>query len=69
LINFKSIANPKIEGTHKPIKIPASFSPLNHKTSEKIREEKAATNISVSENVNFLNIFFIYCNLLKIINM
>jgi hypothetical protein len=41
-INFKKIANPRIEGTHKPTNIPASFSPLNHKSSEKIHEENAA---------------------------
>jgi len=45
-----------MEGTHKPINIPASFSPLNHKYSEKIKDKKADTSISVSDSVNFLNI-------------
>ena len=52
------MANPKIEGTHNPIKIPASLSPLNHKYSENIRDKKADTSIRESDSVNFLNIFF-----------
>ena len=52
------MANPKIEGTHKPIKMPASFSPLNHKNSENSKDKKADTSIRESDNVNFLNIFF-----------
>lgn len=44
-INFKKIANPRIEGTHRPINIAASFSPLNHKSSEKIKEENAEISI------------------------
>jgi len=62
------MANPKIDGTHKPIKMPASFSPLNHKYSEKIKDKKAEVNIRKSDNVNFLNIFFICCNVELLIN-
>lgn len=46
-----------------PIKIPASFSPENHKISEKIKDKNAATNIRMSTVVNFLNIIRISCNL------
>lgn len=49
-----------MEGTHKPIKMPASFSPLNHKYSENIKDKKADVNIRKSDNVNFLNIFFYF---------
>lgn len=56
-INFKKIANPRIEGTHKPINIAASFSPLNHSNSEKINDENAAISIKKSEGVNFFSIF------------
>ena len=61
------MANPRIEGTHKPIKMPASFSPLNHKYSENIKDKKADVNIRKSDNVNFLNIFF-YLLQCRIIN-
>lgn len=47
------MANPKIEGTHKPIKMAASFSPLNHNNSENIKEVNAETSISMSEALNF----------------
>lgn len=56
-INFKKIANPRIEGTHNPINIAASFSPLNQSNSEKIKEENAAISIRISEVVNFFSIF------------
>lgn len=56
-INFKKIANPRIEGTHNPINIAASFSPLNQSNSEKIKEENAAISISISEVVNFFSMF------------
>ena len=56
-INFKKIAKPRIEGTHNPIKIAASFSPLNHNNSEKIKEENAAISINISEGVSFFSIF------------
>jgi hypothetical protein len=45
-----------MEGTHSPIKIPASFSPLNHKISEKINDKNAAISIIKSVGVNFLSI-------------
>ena len=48
------MANPKIEGTQRPINIAASFSPLNHNNSENISEANAETSISRSEVVNFL---------------
>lgn len=56
LISLSSIANPKIEGTHNPMKIPASFSPLNQRISENIKERKADTSISKSAGVNFFSI-------------
>ncbi len=56
-INFKKIANPRIEGTHNPINIAASFSPLNQSNSEKIKEENAAISISISEVVSFFSMF------------
>ncbi|MFM7720430.1 MAG: hypothetical protein ACKO52_04710 [Sediminibacterium sp.] len=56
-INFKKIANPRIEGTHNPINIAASFSPLNQSNSEKIKEENAAISISKSEVVSFFSMF------------
>lgn len=46
-----------MEGTQIPIKIPASLSPLNHNTSENIRDKKAAVNIKMSVVVNFLNMY------------
>jgi hypothetical protein len=46
---------PRIEGTHKPMKMAASFSPVNHKYSEKMRDKKAADNMRISEGVNFLS--------------
>ena len=49
--------NANIEGTHNPIKIAASFSPLNHNNSEKIKEENAAISINISEGVSFFSIF------------
>lgn len=63
-INFKKIANPRIDGTHNPINIAASFSPLNQSNSEKIKEENAAISISISEGVSFFNIFdlWLYIN-------
>jgi hypothetical protein len=53
---LSSIANPNIDGTHKPIKILASLSPWNHNISENIRDKNAETNIKISGTVNFLNI-------------
>lgn len=55
-MSLSKIANPRIEGTHKPIKIADSFSPLNHNSSEKIKERNAAVSINKSEAVKFLNI-------------
>jgi hypothetical protein len=51
------MANPKIEGTQRPIKIAASLSPLNHEISEKIKDRNAAASISKSAGVNFLSIY------------
>ena len=64
-INFKNIANPKIEGTHNPIKIADSFSPLNHNSSENIRDENAAISIRISEVVSFFNMLslWLYINI------
>jgi hypothetical protein len=45
-----------MEGTQSPIKIPASFSPLNQRNSENINESNAEASISKSPTVNFLNI-------------
>lgn len=50
------MANPKIEGTQRPINIAASFSPLNQSNSENIREANAETSINISE---VLNLFII----------
>jgi hypothetical protein len=50
------MANPIIEGTQIPIKIPACLSPLNHSISENIKDKNAAKNIKKSVGVNFLNI-------------
>ena len=49
------MAKPKIEGTHNPTKMPDSFSPLNQRVSEKIKESKAAISMSQSAGVNFLS--------------
>ena len=54
------MAKPSIEGTQSPIKMPASFFPVNHKYSEKTKEKKAEANIKKSEGVNFLNIDYYY---------
>ena len=53
------MANPRIEGTQSPINIAASFSPLNHKSSEKIKEENAEISIMKSEGVNFFSILYL----------
>jgi hypothetical protein len=45
-----------MDGTHNPIKIDASFSPLNHSVSEKTKERMAESIRSLSVAVNFLNI-------------
>lgn len=52
-----------MDGTQIPMKIPACLSPLNHNTSEKIKDKKAAENIRMSVGVNFLNMntFFLQC--------
>jgi len=34
-------ANPRIEGTHIPTKIPSSFIPLNHRDTEYKKERNA----------------------------
>lgn len=46
-----------IEGTHKPMKVPSSLNPWKYKISEKIKDNEAAKNKSLSEVVNLLNIF------------
>ena len=56
-ISFNKIANPRIDGTQSPINMPDSFSPLNHRYSEKTSDKNAAASIRKSEGVNFLNIF------------
>ena len=56
LISFKYIPNAKIDGTHKPIKVPSAFSPWKYRVSEKIKDNSAAINSSLSAKVNFLNI-------------
>lgn len=58
------MANPRMEGTHRPMNRPASLSPLNHSTSENTRERNAASNINRSVIVNFLSIVF-FLNLNK----
>ncbi len=45
-----------MDGTHKPIKMAASFSPLNQSVSEKTKERIADSSNSLSVVVNFLNI-------------
>ena len=56
LISLRRIVKQRIEGTHKPMKIAASFSPVNHRYSEKIRDKKADDNMSISDSENFLSI-------------
>jgi len=56
--SLKNTAKPSIDGTHRPTKIAAFSSPLNHKISEKIRERKAADNNSRSAVDNFFVIQF-----------
>ena len=46
-----------MEGTHIPIKIPDSFSPLKKSISENMRENKAAMNKNLSARVNFFSIY------------
>ena len=48
-----------MDGTHKPMKMAASASPLKYNTSEKMSERKAEINKSISVIVNFLNIVFL----------
>ena len=45
-----------MDGTHKPIKMAASFSPLNQSVSEKTNEKIADSISSLSVGVNFVNI-------------
>jgi hypothetical protein len=47
---------PRIDGTHRPIKMAESCSPLNHKNSANTRERKAESSNRKSVMVNFLNI-------------
>jgi hypothetical protein len=56
LISLRRIVKQRIEGTHNPMKMAASFSPVNHRYSEKIRDKKADDNMSISEAENFLSI-------------
>ncbi len=46
-----------MEGTQRPTNIAASFSPLNHNISEKIRDRKAELIIKMSVIVSLLIIF------------
>ncbi len=56
-----------MEGTQRPINMAASFSPLNHSVSEKMRDKKADSNNKISE---IFSLFFIFKNLLpKVTNM
>lgn len=58
------MVNPRMDGTHKPMKIADSFSPLNHNNSENTKERNAAVSIKKSESVKFLNIRkLIYLNI------
>lgn len=49
------MAKPRMEGTHKPMNIAASFSPVNHRYSEKMRDKNADNNMIRSDGVNFLS--------------
>ena len=54
-----------MDGTHNPMKIPASFSPLNHRYSENIKDRNADKSISKSVGVNFFSIVLIFVKLLE----
>ncbi len=45
-----------MEGTHNPMKIPASFSPLNQRISENISDRNADPSINKSAGENFFSI-------------
>lgn len=49
-----------MDGTHRPMKMPACLSPLNHKISEKIKDKNAAKSIRISVGVNFFNMCKFY---------
>jgi hypothetical protein len=51
-----------MDGTQIPMNMAALASPLKYKISEKISERKAAINISLSVNVNLLNMIFTIFN-------
>lgn len=50
------MANPRMEGTHNPMKRAACFSPVNHKVSANIKESSADNIIRISDIENFLSI-------------
>ncbi len=52
--------NASMEGTHNPMKVPSTVCPLKYSASEKINDNKAETNISLSAVVNFLNMAFLF---------
>ena len=49
-----------MDGTHRPTNMACSWSPLNHKLSEKTRETLAAANNSLSASVNLLSMVKFY---------
>ncbi len=53
------MAKPKIDGTHKPINNAPCSSPLNHMSSENMRQEKARNSIMTSVLLSFLNIVLV----------
>lgn len=57
-----------MDGTHKPIKMADSFSPLNHNSSEKIKDRNAAVSIKKSDAVKFLNIKNLFSLNITLIN-
>ena len=60
------MANPRMEGTHKPINRAESLSPLNHRTSEKTRERNAESSINRSVIVNLLSIKIYFKSVINI---
>jgi hypothetical protein len=59
------MANPRIEGTHRPTNKAPSLSPLNHISSEKIKVISAKINKIESVLLSLFNIIF-YFMFLKI---
>jgi hypothetical protein len=54
------MAKPRMEGTQRPMKMDASFSPMNHIVSEEIRDKKARNNIITSTLLSFWNIMLFF---------